>query len=344
MHDSHPEKSLESLARALPEMARTLGFCAVGISAPTVAPEQKNALRQWLTQGCHGAMDYMEGHAALRCAPETLVTNVQSVISLALPYGHPTDGPISRYAQGRDYHKVMRRRLKALAERLRSEIGDFHYRVFSDSAPVLEVSFARNAGLGWRGKNTLLLTREGSGFFLGEIFTDLRLPVTTPQVLENHCGRCQKCLTQCPTAAFIGPYELDARRCISYLTIEHPGPIPEDLRTNIGQRFYGCDVCQAVCPWNRFAREPGDAAFAPWPELAKPDLVALFAWDEATFLKRLEGSPIRRIGHERWLRNLAVALGNSPPSAHLRQALIARRNHPSPLVREHVLWALKAHA
>jgi epoxyqueuosine reductase len=365
MHDANPRETIEILARRLPQLAQELGFCAMGIARPEVLPEQKATLESWLAKGCHGQMDYMERHAALRLAPDALFAGTKSIVSLALPYGKPADAPVSRYAQGRDYHKTMRMRLKALALAMQGIAGEFPFRAFSDSAPVLEVAFAGQAGLGWRGKNTLLLTRQGSGFFLGELFTALPLPPSRLQAFaplpplpqtsqqakgkaasqaSGHCGSCRKCLDLCPTQAFTRPYELDARRCISYLTIEHPGPIPEGLRALVGQRFYGCDVCQAVCPWNRFAAEAGDAAFAPWPELRHPDLPALFLWDEAGFLKRLEGSPIRRIGHERWLRNLAVALGNSPPSEAAKCALAARREDPSPLVREHVAWALQRQA
>ena len=249
---------------------------------------------------------------------------------------------ISRYALGRDYHKLMRSRMQKLADRIGEEVGEFRYRVFTDSAPVMEVELAGKAGLGWRGKHTLLLNREaGSYFFLGEIYTDLPLPVDAAQ--SDHCGTCQKCLDVCPTKAFTGPYQLDARRCISYLTIEHKGSIPEELRPLIGNRVYGCDDCQTVCPWNKFASPSGEPDFAVRNGLDDVTLVELFGWSEAEFHERLAGSAIHRIGYERWLRNLAVGLGNAPTSARVVAALRARADHPSELVREHVAWALGRH-
>jgi epoxyqueuosine reductase len=250
---------------------------------------------------------------------------------------------LARYALGRDYHKVLRARLQQLAERIDRECGGHRYRVFTDSAPVLEVELARKSGLGWRGKHTLLLSRErGSWFFLGEIYTDLPLPVDPPE--RGHCGTCRACIDVCPTGAIVAPYRLDARRCISYLTIELKGSIPEALRPAIGNRIYGCDDCQLVCPWNRFARTSPLPDFAVRHGLDKPALVELFAWSAAEFEQRLAGSAIRRIGHERWLRNIAVALGNAPPSDAARVALGARLDHPSALVREHVAWALRRQA
>jgi epoxyqueuosine reductase len=252
----------------------------------------------------------------------------------------PTHAVISRYALGRDYHKLLRARLQKLADHMSREIGSFGYRVFTDSAPVMEVELAKNAGLGWRGKHTLLLTREaGSWFFLGEIFVDLPLPADEP--VSMHCGDCRACLDVCPTQAFIGPYQLDARRCISYLTIELKGSIPAELRPLIGNRIYGCDDCQLVCPWNRFAPLTREADFAPRHGLDQATLVELFAWSESDFNDRLAGSPIRRIGHERWLRNIAVGLGNAPGSPEIRATLANRQDHPSALVREHVAWALQ---
>jgi epoxyqueuosine reductase len=247
---------------------------------------------------------------------------------------------VSRYALGRDYHKVVRARLKGLAERIEQAVGPFRYRVCTDSAPVMEVELARLAGLGWRGKHTLLLSRAGSWFFLGEIHTDLPLPADAP--VDEHCGSCRACMDVCPTRAIVAPYVLDARRCISYLTIEHPGPIPEEFRAPMGNRIYGCDDCQLACPWNRFARTVAEPDFAPRHGLDGSRLAGLFAWSETEFAKRTEGSAIRRIGHERWLRNLAVALGNAPPAPAVRAALQSRAGHPSSLVREHVLWALAA--
>ncbi|NDU92761.1 MAG: tRNA epoxyqueuosine(34) reductase QueG, partial [Ferrovum sp.] len=273
------------------------------------------------------------------------------VISLCMPYlttslgevettlSDPRRGYISRYALGRDYHKILRSRLQQLAHRLEQHWGPFNYRVFTDSAPVLEVEIANQGGLGWRGKHTLLLRREGgSFFFLGEIYTDLPLSVDAP--VEDHCGTCQSCIDICPTQAILGPYQLDAQRCISYLTIELKGSIPEPLRPLIGNRIYGCDDCQLVCPWNRFAQQSAISDFAPRATLQPDELVALFSWEESQFNERLAGSAIRRIGHERWLRNVAVALGNGPPDPLAIAALAQRQNHPSALVREHVNWAL----
>jgi epoxyqueuosine reductase len=245
---------------------------------------------------------------------------------------------ISRYAQGRDYHKLLRNRLQKLADRMTDEIGAFGYRVFTDSAPVMEVELAKNAGLGWRGKHTLLLSQTGSWFFLGEILVDLSLPPDNP--IESHCGTCTACLDVCPTHAFIAPYQLDARRCISYLTIELHGSIPEELRPLMGNRIYGCDDCQLVCPWNRFATPTLEVDFLPRHGLDCASLADLFAWSERDFNDRLAGSPIRRIGHERWLRNIAVALGNVAPDPQAKAALLTRQDHPSTLVREHVGWAL----
>jgi epoxyqueuosine reductase len=253
-----------------------------------------------------------------------------------------TLGYVSRYALGRDYHKVLRQRLQSLCDWLTSRIGRFGYRVFTDSAPVLEKPLARNAGLGWIGKHSNLIDRRsGSYFFLGEIYTDLALPTDTPA--SNHCGTCARCIDACPTAAIVGPYQVDARRCISYLTIEHPGSIPELLRAPMGNRIYGCDDCQLVCPWNKFTRDTRLGDFEVRRTLDRSTLVELFAWDETAFLQRTEGSAIRRIGWERWLRNIAVALGNAPTSTEVIEALVARRDHPSAVVREHVVWALARH-
>ena len=303
---------------------------------------------QWLAQGRHGDMEYMARHGALRARPAELQAGTLRVISCRMGYltrneDEPSPGAavISRYARGRDYHKVVRSRLQQLCDRIAAEIGVFGYRVFSDSAPVMEVELARKAGLGWRGKHTLLLDRSGSWFFLGEIYTDLPLPCDTP--VEEHCGTCRRCIDACPTGAITAPYELDARRCISYLTIELKGAIPEALRPLIGNRVYGCDDCQAVCPWNGFAQPTAAADFAPRNGLERGRLVELFAWSESEFDRRMRGSSIRRIGYERWLRNLAVGLGNAPSSAEIVAALRARADHPSALVREHVLWALSKH-
>ncbi|MDP3033448.1 MAG: tRNA epoxyqueuosine(34) reductase QueG, partial [Rhodocyclaceae bacterium] len=324
----------------------------------------------------HGEMDYMASHGMKRARPAELLPGTRAVIACRMDYlpfppperrpvspekgipcGHadfaadgtpkpathpdydPARAIVSCYALGRDYHKLLRARLQQLADRIVAEVGDFSYRAFTDSAPVMEVELARNAGLGWRGKHTLLLTREaGSWFFLGEIFVDLPLPADVPT--SAHCGDCTACLDICPTQAFVAPYRLDARRCISYLTIELKGSIPVELRPLMGNRIYGCDDCQSVCPWNSFAPLTREADFAPRHGLDCATLVELFAWSEDEFNARLAGSPIRRIGHERWLRNIAVALGNASPAPEARSALLARMDYPSALVREHVAWAL----
>ena len=296
-------------------------------------------------------MDYMAAHGSKRARPAELIPGTQRIISARLDYfppaaadpdavlNNPNAAYIARYALGRDYHKVLRARLQRLADRISAEVGAHHYRVFTDSAPVLEVELATKAGLGWRGKHTLLLNRQhGSWFFLGEIYTDLALPVDAPEA--DHCGTCQACIDVCPTAAIIAPYQLDARRCISYLTIEHKSAIPEAFRKLIGNRIYGCDDCQLVCPWNRFAQTAELADFGVRNGLDSAGLIELFGWSETDFNDRLAGSAIRKIGHERWLRNIAVALGNAPCSAATLAALQARAAHPSALVREHVGWAL----
>jgi len=297
-------------------------------------------------------MDYMAAHGSRRSRPAELVPGTVRIISARLDYFPPLAADphavladaelafVSRYALGRDYHKVLRNRLQTLANKISAEIGEHQFRVFTDSAPVLEVELASKSGLGWRGKHTLLLNRQhGSWFFLGEIYTDLPLPLDAPE--SSHCGSCQACLDVCPTQAIVEPYRLDARRCISYLTIELKGSIPLELRPMLGNRIYGCDDCQLVCPWNRFAQTAALADFEVRNGLDSAQLADLFAWSEADFNERLAGSPIRRIGHERWLRNIAVALGNAPPSPAIQAALDARLDHPSALVREHVAWALE---
>lgn len=316
-------------------------------------------LQQWLDNGFHGSMAYMAVHGMKRARPAELVPGTVSVITARMDYlpqatppgwrhvewqrlDDPSRATVSLYARGRDYHKVLRARLQKLADRLAEAIGPFGHRVFTDSAPVLEVELASRTGLGWRGKHTLNLSRDaGSTFFLGELFVDFELPRTDAS--QPHCGRCKACIEVCPTRAIVAPYVLDARRCISYLTIEHDGPIPVALRPLLGNRIYGCDDCQLVCPWNKFAQRSPLPDFDVRPELQDPRLLELWAWDEATFLRRTEGSPIRRIGFERWQRNLAVALGNAlragAPAA-LREALQARREAASELVREHIDWAL----
>ncbi|MDX9995390.1 MAG: tRNA epoxyqueuosine(34) reductase QueG [Rhodocyclaceae bacterium] len=334
-----------ALKERIRDWGRELGFGAVGFAGIDLGSAETGLL-DWLAAGCHGGMDYMAAHGTKRSRPAELVPSTRTIITCRMDYlptinRRPADADfaeISRYAQGRDYHKLIRNRLQKLADRIVGEVGDFGYRVFTDSAPVMEVALAKNAGIGWRGKHTLLLTREGSWFFLGEIFVDLPLPPDEPT--EAHCGTCTACLDACPTGAFLGPYRLDARRCISYLTIELKGSIPEDLRPLIGNRIYGCDDCQLACPWNRFAPATREADFLPRHGLDCASLVELFAWTETDFNDRLAGSPIRRIGHECWLRNIAVALGNAAPSPAARVALDMRRDHPSALVREHVAWAL----
>jgi len=344
-----------------------LGFAAVGFAGTDLGAAE-TSLEDWLAAGCHGKMDYMASHGMKRARPAELVPGTQAVITCRIDYlpemrrpasadfraggtpkpsasadfCDPAQAVISRYALGRDYHKLLRARLQKLADRIATEVGPFNYRVFTDSAPVMEVELAKNAGLGWRGKHTLLLTREaGSWFFLGEIFVDLPLPADAP--VSGHCGNCTACLDACPTGAFIAPYRLDARRCISYLTIELKGSIPVELRPLLGNRIYGCDDCQNVCPWNRFAPLTREADFAPRQELDSATLIELFGWSENDFNERFAGSPIRRIGHERWLRNIAVSLGNAPSSPKVVAALGARGDHPSALVREHVAWALNHH-
>jgi epoxyqueuosine reductase len=344
MHDQDSSVDYAALKAEIRKAAETLGFAAIGVAraAPGEAAER---LRAWLAEGCHGDMDYMARHAELRANPTLLHPGTVTVISAALDYlphrkeaDTPSSAAISRYAQGRDYHKVVRARLLKLADAITGLVGPFGYRVFSDSAPVMEVEFARQAGLGWRGKHTLLLSKQGSWRFLGDIYTDLPLPPDEP--VEEHCGTCSACLSACPTGAIVAPYKVDARRCISYLTIELAGPIPEEFRPLIGNRIYGCDDCQLCCPWNRFARL-GDPEFAPRHGLDDASLIELFGWSEAEFNERLAGNPIRRIGHERWLRNIAIALGNGPATVDAENALKSQLGHPSTLVREHVAWALE---
>ncbi|MBY6203585.1 tRNA epoxyqueuosine(34) reductase QueG [Halomonas denitrificans] len=341
------------LVSDLREWGRSLGFQKIGISDIDLAADERR-LEAWLADGRHGEMEWMARHGHKRSRPEQLVPGTRSVIVARMDYlpESATDplelaergdrACISRYALGRDYHKILRARLKSLAGRIEERIGPFGYRVFTDSAPVLEKPLAAKAGLGWIGKHTNLLDRHaGSWFFLGEIYTDLALPADEP--VRDHCGSCRRCIDVCPTDAITAPYQLDARRCISYLTIELKGAIPVEFRRAIGNRVYGCDDCQAVCPWNRYADFTGERDFTPREGLDAPKLVDLFAWSEQEFLDRTRGSAIRRIGHERWLRNLAVGLGNAPTSPEVLEALRARADHPSALVREHVAWALAQH-
>ena len=350
-HASPDAAGLAALASAIRRWASELGFSALTIGeAP---PDVGEGLWRWLAAGCHGSMDYMARHAHLRTHPAELMPGVQRVISARMHYwpdatpaaevlANGALGYVSRYALGRDYHKTVRGRLQELADRI-IRAAPASIRVFTDSAPVHEVEFAQRSGLGWRGKHTLLIARDsprslGSYFFIGEIFIDLPLPIDAP--VSSHCGSCTACLTACPTGAIIAPYRLDARRCISYLTIEHSGSIPEPLRPLIGNRIYGCDDCQLVCPWNRHTPQSVEKDFAVRNGLDNASLVSLFAWSEAEFLERTAGSAIRRIGHERWLRNIAVALGNAPRSPERDTALRARGEDSSALVREHVSWAL----
>ncbi|MBM7061224.1 tRNA epoxyqueuosine(34) reductase QueG [Pseudomonas sp. UL073] len=344
---------LDALAQSIKDWGRELGFQQVGIAGLDLA-EHESHLQRWLAAGYQGEMDYMAAHGSKRSHPEQLVPGTLRVVSLRMDYlpgdtqmakrlAAPEQAYVSRYALGRDYHKLVRKRLQQLAERIQAAIGPFGYRAFVDSAPVLEKALAEQAGLGWIGKNTLVLNRQaGSWFFLGELFVDLPLPVDAPHASE-HCGRCSACLDICPTAAFVAPYVLDARRCISYLTIELKGAIPEELRPLIGNRVFGCDDCQIVCPWNRFARPTSQGDFQPRHGLDNATLAELFRWSEEEFLSRTEGSPLRRAGYERWLRNLAVGLGNAPSSIPVLEALQARRDDPSALVREHVQWARARH-
>ena len=341
-----------SLALSIKAWGRELGFQAVGVADTDLSAAEAH-LASWLERGWHGEMDYMARHGERRSRPGELVPGTLRVIACRMNYvaevgeGWPeisNDGRayIARYARGRDYHKVMRTRLQKLADRIAGEVGEFGHRVFTDSAPVMEVELASKAGLGWRGKHTLLLSREaGSYFFLGEIYTDLPLPVDAPA--DNHCGTCTKCIELCPTQAIRGPYSLDARRCISYLTIELKGSIPVELRPLIGNRVYGCDDCQLACPWNSFAQATGEADFAVRNGLGAATLVELFAWTADEFDQRMAGSAIRRIGYERWLRNLAVGLGNATRGESIVAALRARADDSSALVREHVAWALERH-
>jgi epoxyqueuosine reductase len=341
---------MAALAQSIKDWGRALGFQRIGVADTDLAVAERR-LEYWLDHGRHGEMQYMARHGQRRSRPATLRPGTQRVISARMDYlpaearcaeavlADPGLGYVSRYALGRDYHKVLRRRLQQLAERIEEAIGPFGYRVYVDSAPVLEKALAAKAGLGWIGKHTNLLAREaGSWFFLGEIYTDLPLPTDHEQ--DNHCGRCTACIDVCPTQAILAPYELDARRCISYLTIELRGSIPEPLRAGIGNRIYGCDDCQLVCPWNRFARLAEVADFEPRHGLDTAGLIELFGWEEAQFLEYMRGSAIRRIGHDCWLRNIAVALGNAPRSEGAIAALRGRSDHPSALVREHVAWAL----
>ncbi|GAB7562803.1 tRNA epoxyqueuosine(34) reductase QueG [Methylobacillus methanolivorans] len=346
--------NLETLAADIKRWGLELGFGQVGITDTDLSAAEPRH-QEWIAQGFHGAMDYMAKHGEKRTRPAELVPGTIRIISARMDYMAPAARDseevmqqsdlafISRYALGRDYHKVLRNRLQQLSDKIAQQVGEFGYRVFTDSAPVLEVELAQKAGLGWRGKHTLLLSRNaGSWFFLGEIYTDLPLPVDEPT--SGHCGKCTACIDVCPTQAIIEPYKVDARRCISYLTIELKESIPESLRPLIGNRVYGCDDCQLACPWNRFAQLTQQADFQVRHGLDNISLVELFQWDEKTFMEKMAGSAIYRIGYAQWLRNIAVGLGNAATSPEVIQALECRRNDPSELVREHVIWALNQHA
>jgi epoxyqueuosine reductase len=355
------QQSTSTAALGAPEMraaivrcARALGLDAIGISDVTLT-EDERYLEEWLARGWHGHMHYMARHGRRRSRPAELLPGTLRVISARMNYrarnaraavellGESQSGYISRYALGRDYHKVMRRALRGLADAVAALAGPHGYRVFVDSAPVLEKALGRNAGLGWIGKHTNLIARDaGSWFFLGEIYTDLPLPVDRPA--SAHCGTCAACIPACPTGAIVAPYQLDARRCISYLTIELEGAIPEEFRSALGNRIYGCDDCQLVCPWNKFAQDASHPDFRVRHGLDSPRLTDLFAWSEEQFEERMRGSAIYRIGYGRWLRNIAVALGNATTCPAVLHALEARRDDASPLVREHVQWALRQHA
>jgi epoxyqueuosine reductase len=344
---------LTQLKHELVQRAAALGFNALGVAAVDI-PEDERHLLRWLADGFHGEMDYMRRHGVKRSRPAQLLPGTLRVLSARMDYwpqearaaeqvlSDGTRGYVARYALGRDYHKVLRHNLARLAHELAQRIGPFGCRVCVDSAPVLEKALAREAGLGWIGKHTNLIARDaGSWFFLGEILTDLALPVDEPA--SAHCGTCQACLPACPTGAIVAPYRLDARRCISYLTIESHAAIPLELRPLIGNRIYGCDDCQLVCPWNKFARAAAHPDFSVRHRLDDSTLTILFAWTAAEFEERMRGSAIYRLGYERWLRNIAVALGNAPTSAAVLAALAQRREDPSLLVREHVQWALGRH-
>jgi len=351
MHQTTP--AAQTLRSAIEQAARSLGFDAIGVADIELTEDERH-LEHWLARGWHGTMHYMARHGRLRSRPAQLLPGTLRVISTRMNYwpgearpaaevlAHTESAYVSRYALGRDYHKLMRKALRALAEAIAELAGPHGYRVFADSAPVLEKALARNAGLGWIGKHTNLIARDaGSWFFLGEIFTDLPLPVDTPA--SAHCGSCTACMPACPTGAIVAPYQLDARRCISYLTIELEGPIPPPLRAALGNRIYGCDDCQLVCPWNKFASAAAHPDFRVRHDLDAPRLAELFGWSAAQFNERMRGSAIFRIGYERWLRNIAVALGNAASTDEVIAALRSRREEPSALVREHVQWALQAH-
>jgi len=345
---------LIKLALDIKTWGMQLGFQEVGIT-DTDLNQAEARLDSWLAQSMHGEMSYMQRHGTKRTRPQELVPGTLRIIVARMDYlpadpafketlSDPEKAFISRYAQDKDYHKLIRSRLQKLAKMIEEKVGTFQYRAFVDSAPVMEKPLAQKAGLGWIGKHTNLINpKAGSWFFLGSLFTDLPLPIDKA-FEKNHCGSCKACMDICPTQAIIGPHQLDARRCISYLTIELKGPIPEEFRSMIGNRIYGCDDCQLICPWNKFAKTSAEMAFQANRNLKNPDLLTLFAWTEAEFLKKTEGSAIRRIGYEKWLSNIAIALGNAPGSSDIIKALQAKMDYPSELVKEHVKWALLQHS
>ncbi len=348
------QATLQTLTTNIKAWGIELGFQQIGIADVNLQQDEQH-LKEWLAKQYHGQMDYMEKHGSKRSHPEELIPGTLRVISARMDYWpgmaraakqalqDDHAGYVSRYALGRDYHKVLRARLAQLAERVSSASEAHGYRVFVDSGPVLEKALARNAGLGWIGKHTNLINRHaGSWFFLGEILTTLPLPIDAP--VQNHCGTCTACIDVCPTQAIVAPYQVDGRRCISYLTIELRESIPLEFRKAIGNRIYGCDDCQLFCPWNKFAKASNESDFTPRNKLDSSQLVDLFAWTEEEFLSNTEGSAIRRIGYECWLRNIAVALGNASSSDAIIKALQVRASHESELVREHVQWALEQHA
>jgi len=352
--DPYAAVDMTALKSAIVQWCDELGFQRTGITNVELDTAESR-LTDWLRAKFHGTMSYMERHGSKRSRPDQLVPGTVRVISVRMDYlpepqavaqallDHESAAYISRYALGRDYHKLLRNRLRALARRIEETVGEFGYRVFVDSAPVLEKALAEKSGLGWVGKHTNVIDRDtGSWFFLGELYTDLPLAIDEPE--QSHCGSCTACIDICPTQAIVAPYSLDARRCISYLTIENKGPIPVEFREAMGNRIYGCDDCQLFCPWNKFAKPTAEADFAPRHGLDSAQLTELFLWNEETWLKKTEGSAIRRLGHERWLRNIAVALGNANTTPEVIAALNARREEDSPLVAEHVQWAIEKHA
>jgi len=352
MNNLLPKKDLSLLAEQIKLWSSELGFSSMGITDIDLSQDQRY-LEKWLEKGYHGEMKYMERHGKKRSRPAELVQGTKRIISLSMNYlpknynglellEEDKKAFVSGYARGRDYHKIMRSRLKKLVSKIKVH-SSHENRVFVDSAPVLEKALAQKAGLGWIGKNTLLLNKNaGSYFFLGEIYTDLELPINEPKIV-NHCGSCTSCMDVCPTKAFEGPNQLDARKCISYLTIEYKGSIKEELRPMMGNRIFGCDDCQIFCPWNKFLKITDEADFKPRHNLDDIDLSNLFMWSEEEFLEKTQGSPIRRAGYESWLRNIAIALGNAESSVEVLRALHSKKDHPSEIVKEHVNWAIEQH-